>query len=91
LRRTHTCLATRCGAGVQVSLSSNNTCEGAYLYVNSTKTLFHMRMWFKRDDTRRFVVWALLKPNWITAVNRATPHHGSVNTDVGLIVLGCRA
>ena len=50
-----------------------------------------MRMCIKCDDTRRFVALALLKPDWITAANRATPHDGSVNTDVDLIVLGRRA
>ena len=28
------------------------------------------------------------KPHLITAANRATPHNSSVNTDMGLIVLG---
>ena len=40
---------------------------------------------------RRFVALALLKPNRITATDRAAPHRGSIHPDVDLVMLGCRA
>src|SRR5262249_32096855 len=42
------------------------------------------------DDIWLFVALTLVKPDRITAANRATPHYGSINTDVNLIVLGRR-
>jgi hypothetical protein len=33
----------------------------------------------------------LLKPDGITAMDRTAMHHGGINANVGLVVLGCRA
>ena len=47
--------------------------------------------WLHARVRRRFVVLVLLKPDRITATHRATAHHGSIDADVDLVVLGCRA